>query len=249
MSVPSTREEFKEYCLRKLGAPVLDINVDDDQVEDRIDEALKYYQDYHFDGTERILYRHVITESDITNGYITLPQTIIGVSNILPVGSAIQTSNIFNIRYQISLNDLFDFTKGGSSYIPYVTVMTHVNMIEEIFVGKKPIRYNRHVNKLHIDMNWSETVNVGEYIIVDCYSVTDPETFSDVWGDRWLQEYASQLIKRQWGSNMSKFEGIQLPGGVTFNGNKIYEDADAKITKLEEEMITNYSLPVSDMIG
>lgn len=247
MAVPSTRQEFKDYCLRRLGYPVIDINVDDEQVEDRIDEALKYYQDYHFDGTERILYKHVVTASDKTNGYITIPQTIIGINSILDIGQAVQSSNLFNIRYQIHLNDLFDLS--AASYVPYVTAMRHVESLEEIFVGKKPIRYNRHVNKLHIDMDWTNDVATGEYIIIDCYSITDPDTYSDVWGDRWLARYATALIKRQWGGNLTKFEGMQLPGGLTFNGAKIYDDAESEIQKLEEEMIVSYSLPVSDMIG
>ena len=247
MAVPSTRSEFKAYCLRRLGDPVIDINVDDEQVEDRIDEALIYYQDYHFDGTERVLVKHVVTASDITNGYITLSNSIIGVNSILDIGQAVQSSNLFNIRYQIHLNDLFDLS--GSSYVPYVTAMRHIESLEEIFVGKKPLRYNRHVNKLHIDMDWANDVATGEYVIIDAYSITDPDTYSDVWGDRWLARYATALIKRQWGSNLTKFEGMQLPGGLTFNGAKIYDDAEAEVQKLEEEMIVSYSLPVQDMIG
>lgn len=247
MAVPSTREEFKAYCLRRLGDPVIDINVDDEQVEDRIDEALAYYQDYHFDGTERVLVKHVVTASDKTNGYITLANSIIGVNSILDIGQAAQSSNLFNIRYQIHLNDLFDLS--ASSYVPYVTAMTHVSFLEELFVGKKPIRYNRHVNKLNIDMDWVNDIAIGEYIVIDCYRIADPNTYSDVWGDRWLARYATALIKQQWGSNLSKFENIQLPGGITFNGVKILDDAQAEIAKLEEEMIISYSLPVQDMIG
>lgn len=247
MAVPSTRQQFKEYCLRRLGEPVIDVNVDDEQVEDRIDEALKYYQDYHFDGTERVLIKHVVTASDKTNGYITLSDSVIGVNRILDVGQAVQSSNLFNIRYQIHLNDLFDLS--ASSYVPYVTAMTHVSYLEELFVGKKPLRYNRHVNKLHIDMDWNNDVATGEYIIIDAYQIADPTTYSDVWGDRWLSRYATALIKRQWGSNLTKFEGMQLPGGLTFNGAKIYDDAEAELAKLEEEMIVSYSLPVQDMIG
>jgi len=247
MAVPNSRQAFKEYCLRRLGSPVIDINVDDEQVEDRIDEALKYYQDYHFDGTERILHKHIVTADDKTNRYITIPESIIGINTILPVGQALQSSNLFNIRYQIHLNDLYDLS--ASSYVPYWTAMSHVSMLQELFVGQKPIRYNRHVNKLHIDMDWDTDILLGHYIIVDCYSITDPETYTDVWGDRWLSRYATAMIKRQWGSNLSKFEGMQMPGGLTFNSQKIYDDAEAEIQKLEEEMISSYSLPVSDMVG
>jgi len=247
MAVPSTREAFKSYCLRRLGEPVIDVNVDDEQVEDRIDEALKYYQDYHFDGTERVLIKHVVTATDVTNGYITLSDNVIGINRILDVGQAVQSSNLFNIRYQIHLNDLFDLS--ASSYVPYVTAMRHVESLEELFVGKKPIRYNRHTNKLHIDMDWDNDVEADEYIIVDAYQILDGDTYTELWGDRWLARYTTALIKRQWGSNLTKFEGLQMPGGVTFNGSKIYDDAESEIQKLEEEMIVNYSLPVQDMIG
>jgi len=247
MAVPSSREAFKSYCLRRLGEPVIDVNVDDEQVEDRIDEALKYYQDYHFDGTERVLIKHVVTATDVTNGYITLSDNVIGINRILDVGQAVQSSNLFNIRYQIHLNDLFDLS--ASSYVPYVTAMRHVESLEELFVGKKPIRYNRHTNKLHIDMDWDNDVEADEYIIVDAYQILDGDTYTELWGDRWLARYTTALIKRQWGSNLTKFEGLQMPGGVTFNGSKIYDDAESEIQKLEEEMIVNYSLPVQDMIG
>ena len=247
MAVPSTREAFKNYCLRRLGEPVIDVNVDDEQVEDRIDEALKYYQDYHFDGTERVLIKHVVTATDVTNGYITLSDNVIGINRILDIGQAVQSSNLFNIRYQIHLNDLFDLS--ASSYVPYVTAMRHVESLEELFVGKKPIRYNRHTNKLHIDMDWDNDVEADEYIIVDAYQILDGDTYTELWGDRWLARYTTALIKRQWGSNLTKFEGLQMPGGVTFNGAKIYDDAESEIQKLEEEMIVNYSLPVQDMIG
>tara|TARA_Y100000593_G_C4286068_1_gene325536 strand:- start:97 stop:840 length:744 start_codon:yes stop_codon:yes gene_type:complete len=247
MAVPTTRSAFKSYCLRRLGEPVIDINVDDEQVEDRIDDALKYYQDYHFDGTERVLVKHVVTSSDKTNGYITLSDSVIGVNRILDIGQAAQSSNLFNIRYQLHLNDLFDLS--AASFVPYVAAMRHVENLEEIFVGKKPIRYNRHVNKLHIDMDWTGDINTGEYIIVDAYQIVDPSTYTEVWSDRWLAKYATALIKKQWGSNITKFEGMQLPGGLTFNGLKIYDDAESEIQKLEEEMIINYSLPVQDMIG
>ena len=247
MAVPSSREAFKSYCLRRLGEPVIDVNVDDEQVEDRIDEALKYYQDYHFDGTERALIKHVVTATDVTNGYITLSDNVIGINRILDVGQAVQSSNLFNIRYQIHLNDLFDLS--ASSYVPYVTAMRHVESLEELFVGKKPIRFNRHVNRLHIDMDWDNDVAVGEYIIVDAYRIVDGDVYTDIWGDRWLARYATALIKRQWGSNITKFEGMQLPGGLTFNGAKIYDDAEAEIQKLEEEVLSAYSLPVQDMVG
>ena len=247
MAVPSTRKEFKEYCLRALGKPVIEINVDDDQVEDRIDQALRYYWDYHFDGSEKIYYKHLIDQNTIDTKQITLPENIMGVVKIFEIGDpATSAGDIFNIRYQIALNDLYTLTNVG--LIPYYMAMEHLSMVQEILVGKTPIRYNRHRNILHMDMD-ARKMTVGSYLLVEAYEVVDPETYSDVWADRWLQYYTTQLIKRQWGSNLTKFEGLQLPGGVQFNGNKIYDDADAEIKRLEEEMLNNYSLPVHDMIG
>jgi hypothetical protein len=247
MAVPTTRSEFKEYCLRKLGKPVIEINVDDDQVEDRIDESLKYYYDYHFDGSEKTYYKHQVTESDKTNKYIILPENIIGAVRIFPVGGMITGSrDLFNIQYQIALNDLYTLT--SVSMVPYYMTMMHLNLIQEVLVGQQPIRYNRHTNKLFIDMEW-ERIKAGEYLLVEAYEVIDPSTFTDAWGDRWLQEYCTAKLKYQWGTNLTKFSGLQLPGGVQFNGEKIMDDAKTQIDKLEEEMINSYSLPVMDMIG
>lgn len=247
MAVPASRSEFKEYCLRKLGKPVIEINVDDDQVEDRIDECIKYYWDYHFDGTEKTYYRHQITEQTKTDKYITLPENIIGAVRIFQIGDpSIRASDMFNIRYQITLNDLYQLTT--VSLLPYYMAMQHLGTITELLVGQQPIRYNRHTDKLYIDMDWTK-IDVGQYILVEAYEVIDPETYTDAWGDRWLQEYCTQKIKYQWGTNLTKFIGLQLPGGVQFNGEKIMDDAEKAIEKLEQEMISSYSLPVADMIG
>ena len=247
MAVPTTRQEFKEYCLRKLGKPVIEINVDDDQVEDRIDEALRYYWDYHFDGSEKIYYKHQITQQNIDDKYITLPENIIGAVRVFPIGDPmIRSDDLFNIRYQIALNDLYTLT--SVSMVPYYMVMEHLALVSELLVGQQPIRYNRHKDRLYVDMDWGK-YNVGEYLLVEAYEVVDPDVWSEVWGDRWLQNYTTAKIKYQWGSNLTKFTGMQLPGGVQFNGEKILGDADAEIQKMEAEMISSYSLPVSDMVG
>lgn len=246
MAVPTSRTEFKEFCLRKLGKPVLEINVDDDQVEDRIDEALRYYWDYHFDGAEKIYYKYQITQQDKDNKYITVPQNIIGVVNIFDMGSALGTNNLFNIRYQIALNDLYTLT--SVSMVPYYMALQHIQFLEYLLVGKQPLRYNRHINKLYLDMDW-DRLNVGDYLIAEAYQIVDPETYSDVWSDRWLARYTECLIKQQWGNNLTKFTGMTLPGGIKFNGEKILNDATNERLALEKEMITSYSLPVTDMIG
>ena len=246
MAKPTTRDQFKENCLRRLGKPVIEINVDDDQIDDRIDEALRYYWDYHFDGSEKLFFKHQITQENIDNKYIVLPENIIGAVNIFDTGSSLGTNNLFNIRYQIALNDLYTLT--SVSMTPYVMAMTHIQFLEQLLVGRQPIRYNRHTNKLFIDANW-DRFDLGNYIIVEAYEIVDPNTYTDVWADRWLQRYASCLIKQQWGSNLTKFTGMKLPGGITFNGEKIFNDATQERAELEKEMIVSYSLPVTDMIG
>jgi len=246
MAVPTTRDEFKAYCLRRLGAPVIEINVDDDQVEDRVDDALRYYWDYHFDGTEKIYYKHLVTNTDITNKYITVPDNIIGAVNLFNIADpSIRSDDLFNIRYQIALNDLYTLT--SVSMVPYYMVMEHLSLISEMLVGKQLLRFNRHMNRLYIDMDWNSLSN--EYLLVEAYQIIDPTEYVDVWKDQWLMRYATALIKRQWGSNLTKFTGMQLPGGLTFNGEKIYNDAVAEITDLEDKMISSYSLPVMDLVG
>ena len=247
MAVPTTRAEFKQYCLRKLGAPVIEINVDDDQLEDRIDEALRYYWDYHFDGSQMVYYKHQITAQDRINKYIILPDNIIGAVSIFSIADpSVRADDLFNIRYQIALNDLYTLT--SVSMIPYYMVMEHLALITEMLVGKQPIRYNRHQNKLYIDMDWN-SLRDGEFILVQAYEVVDPTLFSDVWADRWLQNYTTQKFKYQWGTHLTKFTGLQLPGGVQFNGEKILDDAERTLDKMEQEMISSYSLPVMDMVG
>jgi hypothetical protein len=246
MANPTTRAEFKENCLRRLGKPVIEINVDDDQVDDRINEALSYYWDYHFDGSEKTYYKYTVTQTDKTNKYITMPENIIGVVKIFDLGSALGINNLFNIRYQIALNDLYTLT--SVSMVPYYMAMQHVQFLEQLLVGQQPLRYNRNVNKLYIDMDW-DRVNVGDYIIVEAYQIVDPDVYTDVWKDRWLLRYTACLIKQQWGTNLKKFEGMKMPGGLTFNGQTIYNEATQEREELEKEMVFSYSLPVTDMIG
>mgnify|MGYP005821605885 FL=1 len=247
MAVPSTRAELKEFCLRRLGKPVIEVNIDDDQMEDRIDEALAYYQDYHFDGSERTFLKHVVTADDKTNKYISITDgNIIGVVNIFDIGDATSTNNLFNVRYQIALNDLYDLSR--YDLVPFYMNFMNIRFIEEILIGKQPLRYNRHVNKLHIDMDWGK-VEVGNYLVVEVYAKVNPETYGDVYGDRWLMRYTTSLFKVQWGQNLSKFVGMQLPGGVQFNGDQIYQQGVEDKRNLEQEMISSFSLPVADMIG
>jgi hypothetical protein len=247
MAVPTTRQQFKEYCLRKLGKPVIEINVDDDQLDDRLDESLRYYWDYHFDGSDRIYYKHQVTEQNKIDKFIIMPENIIGAVRVFPIADPIvRSDDLFNIRYQIALNDLYTLT--SVSMVPYYMVMEHLALISELLVGQQPIRYSRHKDKLYVDMDWDK-IKVGEYLLVEAYEVIDPDEYTDVWGDRWLQNYVTAKIKYQWGSNLTKFVGMSLPGGVQFNGERILDDAAREIEMLENEMLTAYSLPPSDMVG
>ena len=240
MATPTSRATFK------VGHPVIQINVDDDQVDDRVDEALKYYWDYHFDGSEKLYYKYQVTDQTKADRYITMPENVIGVINLFPVGQALNTNNLFNIRYQIALNDLYTLT--SVSMVPYYMAMQHVQFLEQMLVGQQPIRYNRHMNRLYVDMDWN-IISSGDYIVAEAYQIVDPDVYTDAWSDRWLLRYATCLIKLQWGNNLKKFQGMQLPGGIQFNGQKIYEEALQERMDLEKEMITSYSLPVTDMIG
>ena len=247
MAQPTDRRSFKEWCLRKLGKPVIEINVDQDQVDDRVDEALSYYWDYHFDGAEKTFLKHQITAQDKANGYVDVPENIIGVINIFNLGSNITASTgMFNVQYQFVLNNIHDFVNYNMTN--FYMSMQHLQFMEEILVGMQPIRYNRHINRLYIDTDW-DRLNEDDYIVAECYSIVDPTVYADVWKDRWLQNYATAKIKYQWGSNLTKFVGMSLPGNVQFNGEQILNDAREEILRLEEEMISSYSLPVVDMIG
>jgi len=246
MAAPNSKATLKEYCLRRLGKPVIEINIDDDQMDDRIDEALMFYQDYHFDGTQDMWLKHVVTDTDKTNEYITVSNDYIGIVDIFDIGDSTSTNNLFNVRYQIALNDMYDLSR--MDLVPYFMNMMNLRHIEEMLVGKQPIRYNRHVNKLYIDMDWGK-VTAGQYIIAKGYMKVNPDTYTDLYNDRWLQRYVTALFQIQWGKNLTKFVGMQLPGGVQFNGDQILQQGLDERIKLEEEMISSYSLPVHDMTG
>lgn len=244
---PDSRTTFKEYCLRRLGAPVIEINVSPEQVDDRVDDALKYWTDFHCDASEKLYYKYQLVSDDFTNKYITMPDNVIGAIRIFEGGFGQGSGDILNnVPYQIFMSELYNFQ--SVDLLPYYMTMQKLGFIQDILVGKRPIRYNRHSNRLYIDMNWSR-FNVGDFLIIECYNVIDPDVFTDAWGDRWLQQYATALVKRQWGSNLTKFIGMKMPGEIVFNGQKIYDDAVTEIAQLEKDMINSYSLPVSDMIG
>ena len=251
MATITNRADFTDYCKRRLGFPVIDINVDDDQVDDRIDDALQYWQDYHFDGLQKVYWIKYITQDDINNKYLDATSAvdsanntleIAGVTRIFPLSDSQASINMFDLRYQLRLNELYDFT--SASYINYTLTQQHLRSLEIMFTGEVPIRFQRHMQRLYIDWAWGYDVNVGDVAIAECYALINPDTFNLVWNDRWLKEYATALIKRSWGANMKKFGGLQLPGGVTLNGEDTYNEAAAEIERLEKEMEMNYGAPL-----
>jgi hypothetical protein len=317
MASPKTRTQFKDYCLRKLGWPVIDINVDDDQVEDRIDDALAFFYDYHYDGTEKLFMKHQITQADIDRRWIYCPDAVLFVTGILRFDDSNSSINMFDLRYQLRLHDLYDFT--SVSYVSYEITMQHIQTLNLLFSGTPQFRFNRVQNKVFLDIDWTRDLEVGDYVIVECYRRMAPETvdltgtaslvagnttvigtntifdqeivendfvtfgneslqvrkinsptnitltsapaatnaaatmsvagLTDVWDNRFLKAYATAKIKMQWGSNLKKFSGIQMPGGVTFNGQQIYDEAVEELKSMEEQMYNATSMPSEIFIG
>jgi hypothetical protein len=247
MALPTTRAEFKEYILRRLGFPVQEINIDDMQIEDRIDDALSYYQEYHFDGVEKIYMKHLITSTDKTNKYIDIPDEIIGIVRVLDGNPNTTTgTGMFSYQYQLYLNDLYNFT--STSLVPYVIAMQYIELFNNIFAGESGIQFNRRTDKLYINWDWN-VINEGKFIVIDCYRVLDPAVYNEIWSDRWLLRYATAQVKKQFGTNLKKHSGVAILGGITFNGQTIYDEAESEIKKLEDEMLVSYSIPATDMIG
>ena len=271
MAIPSTKATLKSYCLRALGDGVIDINVSDDQVDDRLDEALQYFAQYHYDGVERTYLKYKVTQADVDrikspsgdtassvtknsvttawseqNNFIVVPEAVLAVTRIFPLSNR-GNQNLFDIRYQLRLNDLYDFS--STSIIHYDMVLRHLDFLDHILVGEKPIRFNQYNNKLFVDMDWKNDISVGEYLVIECFRKLDPTVMTDVYNDIYLKRYTTALIKRQWGANLSKFNGVAMLGGVTLNGQQIFSEALEDIRKLEEEIRGTYETPVTYMIG
>ena len=268
MAIPATRETLKQYALRALGKPVIEINVDDDQLEDRLDEALQYFAQYHYDGIRRTYLKYQYTSGDkarITgnssesvtknsvttawsegNNFLVVPETVVSVINIFPFSDK-GNLNLFDVRYQLRLNDLYDFS--STSVVNYDVVLRHLDFLDHVLVGEKPLRFNQHDNRLYIDMDWTNDLQVGEYLVIECYRKLDPETFTDVYNDIYLKRYVTALFKKQWGANLSKFDGVAMIGGVTLNGRQIYSEALQDIEKLETEIRSTFELNPAMLIG
>lgn len=245
MAIPTSRTTLIDYCLRNLGAPVLDINVDDDQVEDRVDEALQKYRDYHMEGQRRVYLPLLVTPTVVTNKYFTLTDEVIYVTRVLPISNSYAAVNMFSMKYQMYLNDFYALYKAESLQY-YVQMQQYLSEVDALLNGIQPIQYQRHGNKLYIDTNFGE-LQVGQYIMAECY--VSLEDTPEMYNDSWLKRYTTSLIKRQWGTNLSKFDGMQLPGGVTINASKILEEANSEIEALEQSLLDSYSLPPDFIVG
>ena len=270
MAIPISKSTFKSYCLRNLGFGVIDINVSDDQTDDRIDEALQYFAQYHYDGVEKMYLKYQVTQTDIDrargnatttstdtvdstitgsfkegNNFIPMPSAVVSVTNIFDFSDS-STNSMFDIRYQLRLNDLYDFS--STSIINYQMTMQQLDLLSHILVGEVPIRYNQHQNRLYLDMNW-EQVTPDEFLVIECYRKVDPATYTDIFDDIYLKRYATALIKRQWGANLSKFNGVATLGGVSMNGEQIYSQAIEEIQRLEEQIQLSFETPIDYMVG
>lgn len=242
----NSRESLKQYCLRELGAPVIKINVDDTQLEDRLDEAIEYFRQYHYDGAEKVYLKHEITATDITNQWVPVSDLVYGISRVIPLSSGNSINNIFNIQYQLRLHDLYNLT--STSLIYYTTAMQHLSLLDHVLNGHQLIRFNRYKNKLELDAKWGSIIVEGQYIIIEAYRALDPEEYVRVYSDPWLKKYTTALFKRQWASNLKKFGNMVLPGGVVINGTQMYQEAIEEIKECEDDLIHN-SAPLEFFTG
>ena len=271
MTKPSSRQQLIDYSLRKLGFPVLEINVDDDQIDDLVDDALQYFQERHFDGIERTFLKHEITEDNLetfksgittttatsgigvtspsfteTQNFLQLPDHVLGVEKVFKMDQSTISSGLFNIKYQIFLNDLYYY--GALDLMNYAMVKTYLEDLSRLITPDVQLRFNKRQHRLYMDIDWEQVSN-DSFLIIDCYRLVDPASASDVYNDWWLKRYLVATIKKQWGQNLMKFQGVMLPGGVSLNGRQIFDDAVREIEQIEYELKTEYELPPLDLIG
>ena len=344
MTQPTTRATFKEYCKRKLGHPVLELNLDDDQIEDTIDDAVSYWQEYHYDGIHPEFVKKQITAStqllasspsgtfsagetieggtsglratfheyhsanttiryqkpetknnsnaegvgdgntyyrditttwtasetitgltsgatatvhatttrtsgDIDNFYVQLDESYIGIIGVIPFTENLSGStNMFSVNYQYALNDLYTMGAAGDMK-NYVFTQQYLSMIQNLFSGLPRFRFNKHRDRLYLDIDWTSDLKIDDFVVIEAYQSMNPDTYSDAYSDKFLKKYCTALLKKQWGQNLIKFEGVQLPGGITLNGRQLYDDAVTEIEYLEREGRLEYSLPDDLMVG
>ena len=283
MASPSNRTEFVNYCKRQLGAPVLEINIADEQVEDVIDDAVQYFQERHFDGVAQAYLKYKITQDDIDRGrasmetnkkqtgittttatadiagtdttfsyyensnFLQIPPAVIGVTKIYHFdGTNTMTNNMFSVKYQMFLNDIYYW--GATELLTYAMTKTYLEDINFLLTTEKQIRFNKRMDRLYLDIDWG-SVSKDDWLVIDCFRQLDPNDYGRVWNDSFLKKYATALMKRQWGQNLLKFQGVKLPGGVELNGRQIYDDAEKDLEIIREQMSNTYELPPLDMIG
>ena len=251
MANPASRDQFIEYCKRRLGEPVLEINVDDDQVEDRVDEAIQYWQQYHSDAVYRTYVAYKVTDADITNKYIDLDDDVLYIVKMFGLGQPIRANtNMFDIKYQMMLNDIADMQNYAGDLAYYNQLQNYLSLLDMELNGVPQTTYVRHQNRLYIHGEFQQKdILKDDYIIYEAYKTINTTTFTRVWNDSWLKLYATALIKEQWGINLMKFEGMQLPGGVVMNGRQYYDDAEAEKDELEEKIRLENELPPDFFIG
>jgi hypothetical protein len=280
MSKPSSKQELIDYCLRRLGAPVLEINIADEQIDDLVDDALQYFQERHFDGVERMYLKYQLTQADIdrgsavtggvgvvtttgtstnvsglgtitsnfyeTSNFIQVPESIIGIEKVFKFDTSSISGGMFSIKYQLFLNDLYYFN--SVDLLQYSMVKTYLEDIDFLLTTDKQIRFNKRQNRMYLDIDW-RAQQVGNFLVIDCYRILDPNTFTNVYNDSFLKKYLTATIKRQWGQNLIKFRGVKLPGGIELNGRELYEDAERELADLKQRMSLDYELPPYDFIG
>ena len=276
MAKPASRQQLIDYCLRRLGAPVLEINIDDDQIDDLVDDALQYFQERHFDGVERMYLKYQITQDDIdrgrgrnnngvgvttttatsttgnnfnfyeTSNYIQVPDSVIGIEKIFKFDTSSISGGMFSIKYQLFLNDLYYFN--SVELLQYAMVKSYLEDIDFLLTTDKQLRFNKRQNRLYLDLDWASQ-STNQYIVIDCYRILDPNTFTNVYNDSFIKKYLTALIKKQWGQNLIKFRGVKLPGGIELNGREIYEDAEKELEDIKQRMVLEYELPPYDFIG
>ena len=285
MAQPGSRSEFIDYCKRQLGAPVLEINVADEQIEDIVDDAIQFFNERHFDGVSQMYLKYQIRQSDIDRGratmepgsgnkttgistttaettipgvsttfnfydngnFLQIPPEIIGVTKIFHFdGTNTVTNNMFSVKYQLFLNDIYYW--GSTELLTYAMLKTYLEDINFLLTTEKQIRFNQRMDRLYLDIDW-DSMSVGDWLVIDCFRLLNPNDYPRVWNDSFLKPYATALIKKQWGQNLLKFQGVKLPGGTELNGRQIYDDAEKDLERIKENMSNTYELPPLDMIG
>jgi len=251
MATPASRQELIDYSLRRLGEPVIEVNVDEDQLQDKVDDALIYYRDYHSDATKKIYLKHLITAADVANEYITLSSEIIFVSKLFPISSTFNTSfNFFDIKYQMMLNDIADLQNYAGDLAYYEQMQQYLSLLDMKLNGTPQVQFSRRENRLYIFGDFKdEDIKAGDYIVAEVYQIISEDSNSSIWNDRWLKDYTTALIKQQWGQNLIKFEGMTLPGGVQLNGRQLYDDATADLERLREVIRLEHELPPDFFVG